>query len=630
VALDRRQRREIDGKGRTVRELLAGRRYSIDYYQREYKWQTKQVTELMRDLAAKFLESYEPHHERTDVGDYGHYFLGSIIISDKEGVKFIIDGQQRLTTLTLLLIFLQRQLEDAEQRGQLADLIFSQKFGRRSFNLDIPERTACMEALYSGREVVAQELPESLANVMARYAEIDEYFPEELRGKRLPYFADWLIENVHLVEITAYSDDDAYTIFETMNDRGLSLTPADMLKGYLLAHITDDEDRLQAGRAWKERVTALTEVGKDEDADGIKAWLRSQYADTIRDRRRGALPEDFDLIGTEFHRWVRDHEERLGLEKSGDFVGFIHRDFAFYGYWYERLRRAADHLTPGLECVYFNAEHNFTLQYPVLLSPIAVDDDEQTVLRKLRVTAAFLDILIHRRIWNWRAIDYSTMQYAMFLVMRDIRGLAVDDLAQVLRQRLDGETETFQSNESFRLHGMNGRQIHRLLARMTDFVETQSELPSHYIDYARRGGRDGFEIEHIWADHPERHEDEFAHPSEFAEYRNRIGDLLLLPKSFNAAYGDLPYEQKLVHYDSQNLLARSLGGLAYERNPGFRRFLEKTRLPFKAHPHFRKADLDERQALYGQLTEYIWNPCRLEAAATGSDTLTLFVGYGSR
>ena len=619
MALDRRQRREIDGKGRTIRELLAGHRYSIDYYQREYKWQTKQVTELMRDLAAKFLESYEPHHERPDVADYGHYFLGSIIISDKEGVKFIIDGQQRLTTLTLLLIFLQRQLEDAEQRGQLADLIFSQKFGKRSFNLDIPERTACMEALYSGRELVAQELPESLANIMARYGDIDEYFPDELRGKRLPYFGDWLIENVHLVEITAYSDDDAYTIFETMNDRGLSLTPADMLKGYLLAHVTDDEDRLRAGRGWKERITALAEVGKDEDADGIKAWLRSQYAETIRDRKRGALPEDFDLIGTEFHRWVRDHEERLGLEKSSDFVRFIDRDFAFYGYWYEQLRRAADRLTPGLECVYFNAEHNFTLQYPVLLSPLGVDDENQTIRRKLRVTAAFLDILIHRRIWNWRAIDYSTMQYAMFLVMRDIRGLAAEDLAQLLLQRLDAETETFQSNESFRLHGMNGRQIHRLLARMTDFVETQSELPSHYVDYARRGGKDGFEIEHIWADHPERHEDEFAHPSEFAEYRNRVGDLLLLPKSFNAAYGDLPYEDKLVHYDSQNLLARSLGELAYERNPGFRRFRERTGLPFTAHAHFRKSDLDNRQALYGRLAEYIWNPRRLEAAAVGSD-----------
>ena len=75
--------REIDGKGRTVRELLAGRKYSIDYYQREYKWQQKQVAELIDDLANKFLDSHEEGNERSDVAEYGHYFLGSIIVSDK-------------------------------------------------------------------------------------------------------------------------------------------------------------------------------------------------------------------------------------------------------------------------------------------------------------------------------------------------------------------------------------------------------------------------------------------------------------------------------------------------------------------------------------------------------------------
>jgi hypothetical protein len=608
--------RKIDGDGRTVRQLLAGQKYSIDYYQREYKWQTKQVTELMDDLATKFLDSYESGHERSDVANYGHYFLGSIIISDKGGVKFVIDGQQRLTTLSLILIFLLHELDDLDQQTQVKELIFSQKFGRRSFNLDVPERTACMEALYTGAELVNQDLPESLANIMARYADIDEFFPEDLWGEVLPYFADWLMENVHLVEITAYSDSDAYTIFETMNDRGLSLTPADMLKGYLLAHITDEADRVHAGKVWKNRITALAELGKDEDADGIKAWLRSQYADSIRERRRGALPQDFDLIGTEFHRWVRDHEARLGLNRSGDFVRFIDQDFAFYSYWYERLRLAADQLTPGLECIYFNAEHNFTLQYPVILSPLQLSDTEETIYRKVRVTAAYLDILIHRRIWNWRAIDYSTVQYSMFQVIPQIRGMSVDDLADLLRQRLDAETQTFLSNGSFSLHQMNGRQIHRLLARMTDFVETESGMPSRYVEYAKRGGKGGYEIEHIWADRPERHEDEFAHDSEFAEYRNRIGDLLLLPKSFNASYGDLPYKDKLVHYDSQNLLARSLGANAYDRNPGFRRFLKQSDLPFYPHAEFRKADLDDRQELYGLLADYIWNPARLDEAVT--------------
>lgn len=388
--------REIDGKGRTVRELLAGRKYAIDYYQREYKWERKQVAELIDDLADRFLESHEAGNERSAVADYGHYFLGSIIVSDKDGQKFIVDGQQRLTTLTLILIHLHHQLDDIEQKGQIAELVFSQKYGRRSFNLDVPERTECMEALYRGEAYNGADASESVANILARYEDIEELFPEELMGEALPYFVDWLLENVHLVEITAYSDQDAYTIFETMNDRGLSLTPADMLKGYLLANITDAESRTHASRAWKERVAALAEIGKDEDADAIKSWLRSQYAESIRERRRGAQPRDFDLIATEFHRWVRDHEERLGLTGSAGFARFIERDFGFYGRWYERLRRAAETFTPGLECVHYNAQHNFTLQYPVLLALLSVEDDEATALRKLRVAAAFLDILIHR------------------------------------------------------------------------------------------------------------------------------------------------------------------------------------------------------------------------------------------
>lgn len=337
---ERRQAREIDGKGRTVKELLAGRKYSIDYYQREYRWQTKQVGELIDDLCSKFLESYEASHERVAVSEYGHYFVGSIIVSDKDGEKFIIDGQQRLTTLTLLLIYLQRRLEDNDQRSQLAELIFSQRYGKRSFNLDIPDRTACMEALYAGTEFVSNDVTESVENILGRYADIGDAFPDDVDDAALPFFVDWLIENVHLVEITAYSDDDAYTIFETMNDRGLSLTPADMLKGYLLANISDPEDRLRAGGTWKSLVARLMDLGKDEDADGIKSWLRSQYAETIRERKRGATPLDFDLIGTEFHRWVRDNEGRLGLKANSDFAAFIDVKFAFYGHWYEKLRRA--------------------------------------------------------------------------------------------------------------------------------------------------------------------------------------------------------------------------------------------------------------------------------------------------
>ena len=359
----------------------------------------------------------------------------------------------------------------------------------------------------------------------------------------------------------------------------------------------------------------MKEQRKDEEADGIKAWLRSQYADSIRERKRGAAPQDFDLIGTEFHRWVRDHEARIGLDSPDKFAIFIERDFAFYAGWYARLRRAAEVLTPGLERLHFNAQHNFTLQYAAMLAPLRVDDAEAVALRKIRLVSTYIDILINRRIWNWRAMDYSTMQYSMFLVTREIRGKTVAELVGLLRARLDIETETFASNGSFRLHGMNGRQIHRLLARMTDFLETRSGGASRYGEYSQRG-RKGYEIEHIWADHPERHTDEFSHPSEFQEYRNRIGGLVLLPKSFNASYGDLPYADKREHYLGQNLLARSLHEQAYDRNPGFVRFIEASKLPFHAHELFKKSDLDARQTLYSQLAEAIWSPDRLAEEAT--------------
>src|ERR1700677_4880529 len=108
--------KEIDGKGKTVRDLLNGKRYYVDYYQREYKWQTKHVRELIEDLTAAFLEDYDAKDSRRAVAKYGHYFLRSIIVSDKEGQRSIIDGQQRLTTLTLLLIYLHRRQAERPDR----------------------------------------------------------------------------------------------------------------------------------------------------------------------------------------------------------------------------------------------------------------------------------------------------------------------------------------------------------------------------------------------------------------------------------------------------------------------------------------------------------------------------------
>ena len=613
--------KEIDGQAKTIQELLANKKYSLDYYQREYSWQTKHVIELIDDLMSKFYDSYEKTHDRSQVGNYSHYFLGSIIVCEKGSQRFIIDGQQRLTTLTLLLMRLHRLLKDEDQKSQIALLIFSLRRGKKSFNLDIPDRETIMETLYSGLFFETANQPESICNIVDRYKDIENRL--KIQKEVLPFFVDWLLERVFLVEITAYADNDAYTIFETMNDRGLSLSPADMLRGYLLSNITDIEKRNIANKVWSEHVQTLKQFGKEEESDAIKAWLRSQYAEEKN--------KDFDRIGSEFHRWVRNRKDVLNLKLSENFSDFIQNDFFFYSRWYLHLRKATKELIKGFECVYYNAQYNFTLQYPVLLASLCLGDSDNEIHQKIQVVATYLDILILRRIWNARSIAQRDLTTMMFSIMSDIRGKNVNELSQMLYKKLDerpfvlpndsqrldmfqgttlgAETSLFNTDQ-FRLHSGNSKAIRLILARMTDYVEVRSGQPSLYLEYVKTGNN-SYEIEHIWSNHHERHRDEFSHKIDFQDYRNCLGGLLLLPKKSNASYGDAPYKEKREHYLKENLLAQSLHEKAYENNPGFKQFIEKSQLPFHPHREFKKIDLDSRQYLYQKLAEQIWSPKRL-------------------
>lgn len=586
----------IDSDDRTIRQLLANTKYQLDYYQREYSWQAKHVTELLDDLSKVFLESYTEEDTLANVPKYNHYFLGSIIICLAEGQRYIVDGQQRITTLILLLINLYRSLEDGRLRDQVDQCIYSLSGGTEGFNLDVPEWHDLMEALYTDTPFDERDQSESIQNIVLRHRDVVDCFG--IPDDAIPCFVYWLLDNVYLVTIKAYDSRDAYTIFETVNDRGLPLTPTDMLRGYLLSNIDDADRRNGASETWRRQVQTLQNIDKEDSTDAIKAWLRSQHAMSI---------QDFDRIGSEFHRWVGERDKELDHTDTDSFATFIERDFAFYCDQYHHLRLASRKLIQGLECIYYNAQNNFTLQYPVLLAPLRVEDTKEDRLSKIRITAAYLDILIHRRIWNLQEIAQRSMADPMFAVMHAIRGAGISELSDMLYKRLESESYPFSHNSLFQLQNGNRRKIFLILARMTDYVGVQSGESTQYVDYLR-SGKNRYEIEHIWANSFEYHTDEFSHESEFQGYRNRIGGLLLLPKSDNASSGNDPYDKKLRVYSGQNLLAKSLLEQTYSNNPGFRRFREDSDLKFKPHPEFKKVDLDDRQELYLCLAEQIWNP----------------------
>ncbi len=612
----------VDGVAKTIAEVLKDKKYSIDYYQREYKWETKQLAELVTDLTAKFLQLYSPDHKRTAVGGYPGYYLGSIIVSQKGTQPFVVDGQQRLTTLTLFLTYLRRlQAETGTPEVKIDELIYSESYGEKSFNLDVADRNECMQGLFEHGEYDApSEAVESVHTLVSRYGEIDGLFPDELKGDALPYFIDWLKDRVQIVQITAYNDDDAYAIFETMNDRGLKLTPADMLKGYLLANIDDGVPRANANDLWRSRMRRLDDLGEGLSADFLKTWLRSQYSTKIRERKKDAKPQDWDRIGTEFHRWLRGDAKRVGLVSSDAFSDFVTRDLDFYARQYERIAQAESAFDPEspLRFLRFNADNRFTLQGQMLLAPLVVGDDVETIDRKLEIVGRFIDILLAWRIWNFRATDYSTMQYAMTTLMFRMRGLSVPDLARELHGYLGRESETFDSNDELYVHQQNRGQLHRILARLTDHITVRSGQVSNYVELIG-GATVKYEVEHIWSNHPEQHTDEFTHETDFARHRNRIGGLLLLPKQHNASYGDDGYASKRPRYFSQNLLAASLDPQTYEKNPGFNRFVAASGLDFRPYETFTAASITERGELYRALSKQVWDPDDLLRAAGTAD-----------
>ncbi len=598
-------------------QLLSNSRYGLDFYQREYTWRETEVGELVDDLVGRFLDEFDPSHEPKQVLSYRPYFLGPIVTAQRGGVRYLVDGQQRITTLTLLLIHLRHSLapEHPKDSGALDSLIFSWQIDKETFNLDVDERQACMSAILEGHDFDSHEQSESVRNVWDRYKTIEERFPhQDLRERALPFFANWLQHRVILVDIGAVDQDMALEIFETMNDRGLRLTNADMLKSFLLARVRDENQIRVLNDLWRRRTTELADAEKDAPAEFMKAWLRGNYAESQRQRKAKAAPGDFDIIGTAFHKWVREHaKEMIGLKRPPDFRRFVEYEFDRLSRRYVQLIEACHELKPGLEAVFYNAGNGYTLQLPVILAAITPEDSDDTFQEKAALVAGALDVFVARRMVNYRYFGYSTVVYTMFNLMKDIRNGATDEVREVLTGWLAGENERVEGIRHLRLTQRNRRHIHYLLARITSWLESEMGRGMlTFPGYVNRYSKDPYEVEHIWANHFERHECEFDNPYEFGEHRNKIGGLLLLPRSFNRSYGDMDYAEKVGHYDSQNPLARSLHPMAYQYNPSFSGLMAKHDLPFKAYPEkFGKADIDERQELYWRLAEVVWDPARL-------------------
>lgn len=602
---------KIEAHDRTVSLVLENKKYTVDYFQREYNWQKRHIEQLITDLTNAFLNEYEEGDDRKEGENYNNYYLGPFVVSEKEGQRSIIDGQQRLTSLTLLLIYLNNLQKTLGVDEKIEPLIFSEHRGSKSFNLQVEERRECLEKLFqTGAYTIRAGDDPSTVNMAERYADIGELFPEEIKGNNLPFFIDWLKYNVVLVEIVAYSDDNAYTIFETMNDRGLNLTPTEMLKGFILSRFSQPAKRIKANDDWKKAIETLKTFDANEDQSFFQAWLRASYADTIRPGKAGSQNEDFEKIGTRFHSWVRDNLKKMKLdpERPDDFERFVAEDFKFYHAAYLRILHAQATLTPALQHAYYISRWGIATSqsYPMMLAALEPKDSPEVVDAKIDLVARYIETFVVRRSINFRKFSASSIRYTMYSLVKEIRGKNLETLRGILTTKVKDLDDGWDAFKNFYMHGQNKRFVKFLLSRITAYLEQGAGMTTSFQSYHESPGGKPFEVEHIWADDFEAHKDEFSDKDDFAEWRNSIGALVLLPNGTNQSYNAKPYSEKVVHYQKENLLVRSLCALTYQNNPNFTNWAKIRNLPFIPHSQFKKADIVLRQTLYQKICEDIW------------------------
>lgn len=597
----------IQANSRRLFELLQNK-YIVDYFQREYKWEFKHIEQLLIDLEASFLSDYLIEDEIQDVvGKYNSYYLGPVVICEKGNIRSIVDGQQRLTSITLLLIYLNNLQKDSPDPEDITQLIFSKKGGRKSYNIEVPDRSEVLDALFKGELFdLSNEGDESIINMVERYSDITNVFSEELKGDKLPLFIEWLKEKVVFVEILAFSDENAYTIFETMNDRGLNLSPTEMLKGYLLTHIKEPDKIEELNSIWKNKISNFHKYSTQEDLEFIRAWLRSQYAETIRSGSRGAENEDFEKIGTRFHTWVKDNHKKLNLIKSDSFYYFIKGDFEFYSSIYEKIKKYENNYTDGVENLYLSSYIGIasSLSYPLLMAPINKLDDEETILHKLKAVSTFIDILVVTRALNYKGNSQSFLRYIIYSLVKEIRNKSLIELKDILKEKLTSSKENLMSLDKFTYTNGSRKFIHYLLARCVLFVErtvyNNSEINMNNLMAARIQNR--FVLTPIISDY-NKYSGHFKNEEIFSITEKKIGNFILIPNPISVGFCSDFSSSKINRITKEYRLSKSLAS-SYYTNLDENDYLRK--LGFRAFTDFKET-IDNRTNAMNNLIREVWN-----------------------
>ena len=283
---------EVNPETQNINTLFSTTSYHIDFYQREYKWNDIQVRQLIVDIFYHFDRSYAEHSdldpsEENITANFSWYYLNTYITNKTGGTLFVVDGQQRLTTLTLILMVLYEMCgEDHFGLSRMHEWLKTKIVGvgvggKRQFWMAHATREPLMQAIFDGQTPTEDMLSDGITakHIIANHELIQKELSERLQtAHQLETFIYYLLCMVVIINLEI-AQTDVPMVFEVINDRGVRLQSYEILKGKILGLI-DKQEVNQYADIWDDSLSELEASGDNEVDLFFRTYLRAHFSDT--------------------------------------------------------------------------------------------------------------------------------------------------------------------------------------------------------------------------------------------------------------------------------------------------------------------------------------------------------------
>lgn len=609
----------VNPKPQTIDSVFGNVRYHIDFYQREYKWKKTHIESLLEDIFYKFEGEYNPDVDinTETISKFGWYYLNTYVTNEYNGKMFIVDGQQRFTTLTLILIKLYHIAKDLNLEGR-SDWIKRKIYGTgaegKSFWMGENSRMGALEDLLNNgsQTKTIKNHDISIENIYQNYKWISDYLDSKLRNNDAKYakhkfeaFLIFLMRQILLVEILIDNSTDVPMVFEVINDRGEKLKPYEVFKGELIGQL-DKSEIDDYYTKWKNCIDQLVQIEEKEVDNFFRFYFRAKFVDKRADYR------DFD---GEYNKTIfsKKWDQNIKLKRNPNKVKeFISNDLQYYsGLYANCLKLSKDEGNP----LFFNALNEQDRQFLLILS--AINQNDPLKDKKVKLVAELFDR--HFTLLQlFGCYDSNRFTETVISLNSEIRNKDIQKIKEVFDNQLKKDIEESKSisiqcpfQYSFFKEANNSlgiRFIRYLFARIDHFISENVNLPTgSYYDMVRNTGSvNGYHVEHTLADNEENRR-LFNNDEElFLKERNRLGALLILKGRDNLSSSNERYKEKLKTYSHGTLWARTLTEAFYHKNPDFRDFCKKYKLDIQSIDTFNQEAVEKRQKLLFEIVKIIW------------------------